>query len=61
MWALSGFADEISPDLKSQCETLKDLGIAYIESRIHTPALACATMCARAYNWRDPPHQTAGA
>jgi len=32
MWTLSGFAAKISPDLKSQCETLNDLGIAYIES-----------------------------
>jgi sugar phosphate isomerase/epimerase len=33
MWTLSGFADEISPDLLSQCETLNDLGIGYVEFR----------------------------
>jgi sugar phosphate isomerase/epimerase len=33
MWTLSGFADEISPDLVSQCETLNDLGIGYVEFR----------------------------
>jgi sugar phosphate isomerase/epimerase len=33
MWILSGFADEISPDLHSQCETLNGLGIEYIEFR----------------------------
>ena len=33
MWTLAGFAEEISPDLKSQYETRNDLGIAYIESR----------------------------
>ena len=33
MWILSGFADEISADLQSQCETLNGLGIEYIEFR----------------------------
>jgi sugar phosphate isomerase/epimerase len=33
MWTLSGFADEISPDLQSQCETLNALGIGHIEFR----------------------------
>lgn len=33
MWTLSGFADEISPDLAAQCTTLRDLGIAFIEFR----------------------------
>jgi len=33
MWTLSGFADEITPDLQLQCETLDDLGIGYIELR----------------------------
>jgi sugar phosphate isomerase/epimerase len=33
MWTLSGFADEITPDLQVQCETLNDLGIAFIELR----------------------------
>jgi sugar phosphate isomerase/epimerase len=33
MWILSGFADEISPDLQSQCQTLNGLGIEYIEFR----------------------------
>ena len=33
MWTLSGFADEISPDLQSQCQTLNGLGIEYVELR----------------------------
>ena len=33
MWVLSGFADEISPDPQSQCQTLKGLGIEYLEFR----------------------------
>jgi hypothetical protein len=33
MWTLSGFADEISPDLDEQCRVLTDLGIRYIEFR----------------------------
>jgi hypothetical protein len=33
MWTLSGFADEISPDLEMQCATLDDLGIGHIEVR----------------------------
>jgi sugar phosphate isomerase/epimerase len=33
MWTLSGFADEISPDLETQCATLDDLGIGHIEVR----------------------------
>lgn len=33
MWTLSGFADEISPDLQQQCATLNALSIAYIEFR----------------------------
>jgi sugar phosphate isomerase/epimerase len=33
MWTLSGFADEISPELSVQCEVLKGLGIGYIEFR----------------------------
>jgi sugar phosphate isomerase/epimerase len=33
MWTLSGFADEIAPDLQEQCATLDDLGISYIEFR----------------------------
>jgi sugar phosphate isomerase/epimerase len=33
MWTLSGFADEITADLQSQCETLNGLGIDYIEFR----------------------------
>src|SRR5690349_13738460 len=33
MWTLSGFADEIDPDLKTQCATLNDLGISYVEFR----------------------------
>lgn len=33
MWTLSGFADEISPDLETQCAVLNELGIRYIELR----------------------------
>ena len=33
MWTLSGFADEIDPDLQVQCETLNGLGIGYLEFR----------------------------
>ena len=33
MWTLSGFADEIDPDLKTQCSTLNDLGITHVEFR----------------------------
>lgn len=33
MWTLSGFADEISPDLDVQCQVLGELGIGYIEFR----------------------------
>ena len=33
MWTLSGFADEISPDLDVQCRVLTDLGIRYVEFR----------------------------
>ena len=33
MWTLSGFADEISPDLEEQCELLETLGIRFIEFR----------------------------
>ena len=33
MWTLSGFADEIDPDLKTQCATLNDLGISHVEFR----------------------------
>jgi sugar phosphate isomerase/epimerase len=33
MWTLSGFADEISPSLDEQCQTLKRLGIGYLELR----------------------------
>lgn len=33
MWTLSGFADEISPDLTTQCAVLNELGIRYIELR----------------------------
>ncbi|HVX42824.1 MAG TPA: sugar phosphate isomerase/epimerase family protein [Mycobacteriales bacterium] len=33
MWTLSGFADEIAPDLDEQCRTLDELGIRYIEFR----------------------------
>jgi sugar phosphate isomerase/epimerase len=33
MWTLSGFADEIDPDLKTQCATLNELGITHVEFR----------------------------
>ena len=33
MWTLSGFADEISPDLDEQCRVLEKLGIGHIEFR----------------------------
>jgi sugar phosphate isomerase/epimerase len=33
VWTLSGFADEIDPDLATQCATLNDLGITHVEFR----------------------------
>jgi sugar phosphate isomerase/epimerase len=33
VWTLSGFADEISPDLDVQCRVLTELGIRHIEFR----------------------------
>lgn len=33
MWTLSGFADEISPDLGAQCRVLNELGISQVEFR----------------------------
>lgn len=33
MWTLSGFADEIDPDLVTQCRVLTDLGISWVELR----------------------------
>ncbi len=33
MWTLSGFADEIDPDLNTQCRLLNELGIRFIEFR----------------------------
>ena len=33
MWTMSGFADEIDPDLETQCTILDQLGIKYIEFR----------------------------
>ena len=33
MWVMSGFADEISPDLETQCTVLAELGIRFIELR----------------------------
>ncbi len=33
MWVLSGFADEIDPDLATQCAVLDQLGIRYLELR----------------------------
>ena len=33
MWVMSGFADEISPDLETQCTVLAQLGIRFLELR----------------------------
>ena len=33
MWTLSGFADEIDPDLETQCAVLDELGITHVEFR----------------------------
>ena len=33
MWTLSGFADEIDPDLATQCDVLDELGIRFLELR----------------------------
>ena len=33
MWTLSGFADEIDPDLETQCRLLNQLGISFLEFR----------------------------
>jgi sugar phosphate isomerase/epimerase len=33
MWTLSGFADEIDPDLATQCAVLNDLRITHVEFR----------------------------
>ncbi|WP_067498905.1 sugar phosphate isomerase/epimerase [Actinoplanes sp. TFC3] len=33
MWTLSGFADEISPDLNEQCEVAVSLGLTHVEVR----------------------------
>jgi sugar phosphate isomerase/epimerase len=33
MWTLSGFADEIDPDLQTQCDVLTELGITFVEFR----------------------------
>ena len=33
MWTLSGFADEIGPDVRTQCGVLAELGIRYLELR----------------------------
>ncbi|MCD2195596.1 sugar phosphate isomerase/epimerase [Actinomycetospora endophytica] len=33
MWTLSGFADEIGPDLDQQCAVLDDLGVRFLELR----------------------------
>ncbi len=33
MWIMSGFADEIDPDLETQCQVLEGLGIRYVEFR----------------------------
>ena len=33
MWTLSGFADEIDPDLTTQCLVLNELGITHVEFR----------------------------
>lgn len=33
MWTLSGFADEISPDLQTQCVVATELGLRFVELR----------------------------
>lgn len=33
MWTLSGFSDEISPDLQEQCSVVSGLGMGYVELR----------------------------
>ncbi|MPV36897.1 sugar phosphate isomerase/epimerase family protein [Georgenia subflava] len=33
MWTLSGFSDEISPDLEEQCSLVAKLGLSYLEFR----------------------------
>jgi sugar phosphate isomerase/epimerase len=33
MWTLSGFSDEISPDLEEQCALVRKLGMSYLEFR----------------------------
>ena len=33
MWTLSGFSDEISPDLDEQCRVMAELGVGYVEFR----------------------------
>ena len=33
MWTVSGFADEIDPDLETQCAVLNELGITHVEFR----------------------------
>ncbi|MCP3803097.1 sugar phosphate isomerase/epimerase [Allokutzneria sp. A3M-2-11 16] len=33
MWTLSGFADEISPELDVQCRVLRELGVGHVEFR----------------------------
>ena len=33
MWTLSGFSDEISPDLEEQCALVRKLGMLYLEFR----------------------------
>ena len=33
MWTLSGFSDEISPDLQEQCALVRKLGMGFVELR----------------------------
>ena len=33
MWTLSGFSDEISPDLEEQCALVRKLGMTHLEFR----------------------------
>ncbi|MDN5605417.1 MAG: hypothetical protein L0G59_08370, partial [Kocuria sp.] len=33
MWTLSGFTDEISPDMEQQCSHARSLGLSHIEFR----------------------------
>ena len=44
MWTLSGFADEIDPDLEEQCRLLDDLGITLSSSSV-APGTSTSSTC----------------